>query len=217
MAGRNVLGGLMIAVWACAASTPGSQGLVTPRVQDVDLRKLPPSPVWAPGSPVREVPDLKRTDIPGQPVVTLGAHTLRVVDRSVVVLATDGRRIAGPLAFGSLWPPAAEPCGVDVEWPPTISVDREADRWLIWRSFQPVAGGAVPFCIAVSRTSDPVAGGWWLYDFSLPPNKYDAQQLDISKEAYRLAGKAAERAVQIAFDRQAMLSGKPSSFSVATR
>jgi hypothetical protein len=40
------------------------------RVLDTDLRKLPPSPVWTPGSPVREVPDLKRTDVPdpgGQP------------------------------------------------------------------------------------------------------------------------------------------------------
>ena len=205
---------LMLVVWGCAAS---AQVLVTPRVQDIDLRKLPPSPIWSPDTPVREVPDLKRTDIDGQPAVTFGVYTMRLVGRNLVVLGSNGGRIAGPLSFGALWPAAAEPCGVDVEWAPAIQVDRQAARWLISQRFQPMPDGTVPFCIAVSKTADPLAGGWWLYDFSLPANQYESHQLEISNDTYRLTGKADGRAVQIAFDRAAMLSGKPSGFTVSAR
>jgi hypothetical protein len=203
-----------LAVWACAAS---AQVLVTPHVQDVDLRKLPSSPVWVADSPVREVPDLKRTNVAGQPAVTLGPYTMRLVERSVLVLGADGGRLAGPLPFGSFWPPATEPCGVDVEWPPAINVDRQAARWLISRRFQPMPDGTVPFCVAVSRTDDPLAGGWWLFAFSLPASQYEAHQFEISTDTYRLTGKPGERTVQITFDRAAMLAGKPAGFTVSTR
>ena len=201
-------------VGGCVAS---AQVLVTPRVQDVDLRKLPASPVWVPGSPVREVPDLKRTDTTGAAPVTLGKFTMRLVERSVVILGADGARVAGPLPFGSLWPPAAEPCGVDVEWPPAVHVDRQAARWVISRRFQPMPDRTVPFCVAVSRQDDPVAGGWWLFAFSLPDGQYEEHPLEISGDAYRLAGKSGGRAVQITFDRTAMLAGKPAGFAVSAR
>ena len=207
------LTGLLVGLLACAST---GQRLVTPRVQEIDLRKLPTSPVWTPGSPVREVPDLKRSEGARGPAVTLGGHTIQVVDRSLVVLA-GGRQAAGPFAFGSLWPAGADPCGVDVEWPPVVTPDREAGRWLIWRRFQGMPDGSVPFCIAVSRTADPIAGGWWLYDFSLPPHRYEGHDIDVSTDAYRLAGKPGEGGVQIAFDRSSMLAGRPASFAVATR
>jgi hypothetical protein len=212
---RFLFPALTVAV-ACAC-VANAQVLVTPRVQDVDLRKLPASPVWTPGSPVREVPDLKRTDTARAAPATLGAFTMRLVERSVVVLGADGGRLAGPLPFGSLWPPAAEPCGVDVEWPPTVHVDRQAARWVIARRFQPMPDRTVPYCVAVSRQDDPVAGGWWLFSFALPDGQYEEQPLEISGNAYRLAGKSGGRAVQITFDRAAMLAGKPAGFTVSAR
>ena len=204
---------VILAGWACVGAM---QGLVTPRVQDADLRKLPPSAVWSPGDPVREVPDLKRTDAAASSV-TFRSHILRVVDRNLVVLAADGSRIAGPLAFGSLWGAAAEPCGVDVESPPRVSVDHDAGRWLIWRVFQPLASGEVPFCLAVSKTADPVTGGWWLYNFSLPAGNYDAHQLLVSTKTYRFAPPSGLTGAEISFDRTALLSGKPAAFSRLAR
>lgn len=204
---------VFLALWGCTAR---AQVVVTPRVLETDLRKLPPSPVWTPGSPVREVPDLKRTDAPDPAAVTLDRHTLRLADRSIVVYSVDGARLAGPLAFGSLWPPSAEPCGVDVEWAPAIQVDRAAGRWLISRWFQPMQDGKVPLCMAISRTSDPVAGGWWLYDFALAINRNEAP-LEVSKDAYRLSGDSDGKRVQIVFDRTAMLAGKPSGFTASAR
>ena len=73
---------------------PTVQPPVTPKETGKDLRKLPPSEPPKPGEPVREVPDLKRTEIPSKrgPAVP-------------EVLAGDLRRL-----------PALEP------WPPGKSV-----------------------------------------------------------------------------------------------
>lgn len=204
--------GASLLLWACAA---GAQ-VVTPHVLDADLRKLPPSPVWTPGSPVREVPDLKRSDVPDPGAITYGRHILRLSDRSIVIYSLEGVRLAGPLPFGSLWSAAPEPCGVDVESAPLIQVDRTAGRWVISRSFQPTADGRVPFCIAVSRTADPVTGGWQLYDFALPISRSDGR-LDVSNERYRLSGESGAKRIHVTFDRNAMLAGKASGFTVSAQ
>lgn len=197
-------------LWSCAAAAQ----VVTPRVLEADLRKLPASPVWTPGSPVREVPDLKRSDVNDLGAVTFGRHILRLSDRSITIYSQDGAPVAGPLTFGSLWPAGSEPCGVDVESAPTIQLDRPAGRWLISRVFQPTADGKLPVCIALSRTADPVTGGWLLYDFALPISRSDGR-LDLLNETYRLSGESGANRVHVALDRNAMLAGKPSGFTVS--
>jgi hypothetical protein len=207
----NCIGAGVVLAISAAAATPQ---VVTPRVRDVDLRTLPASPVWTPGSPVREVPDLKRTDAADAAMQTLGDHTVRVVDRSLL-FARAGARVAGPLTFASLWPDGAEPCVVDVERPPVVQVDRAGGRWVISRWFQPSADRRLPLCVAVSKTADPVTGGWWLYDFALPIAR--EAPLEISSDGYRIASEAGAARVLISLDRAAMLAGKPTGFSVSTR
>lgn len=49
---------------------------------------------------------------------------------------------------------------------PVVLYDSIADRWILsdfaWASF---ANGPFYECLAVSKTSDPVSGGWWFYAF----------------------------------------------------
>ena len=146
----------------------------------------------------------------------MGRFTLSLIGHGIVVSSSDGTRVAGPFAFGSLWPPPAEPCGVDVEWPPAIHADKTAQRWVISRWFQSMPDKTIPFCIAVSRSADPVSGGWSLYDFSLPIGSPDAS-LEVSSEGYRLPARSGAQQVYVTFDRAAMLAGKPAGFTVDPR
>ena len=52
-----------------------------------------------------------------------------------------------------------------------VFYDHMADRWVVSDFAFGAFPGAGPFmqCIGVSRTSDPVAGGWWLYALQVDP------------------------------------------------
>jgi hypothetical protein len=78
-------------------------------------------------------------------------------------------KFGGPLvAFteNALWlgGGGASPCNGNSRGDPVVLYDALADRWILTHfAFAPA--GVSPFyeCIAVSRTGDPITGGWWLY------------------------------------------------------
>lgn len=78
----------------------------------------------------------------------------------------------------------------------------------------PTPDGKVPYCVAISRTSDPVTGGWWRYEFTLPIAQIDAP-LELSNGVYRISGDSVGRTMHIAFDREAMLAGKPAGYALS--
>ncbi len=47
---------------------------------------------------------------------------------------------------------------------PIVLYDRQADRWLI----SEFAASDNVFCVCISRTGDPVSGGWYAYGFKVP-------------------------------------------------
>jgi hypothetical protein len=65
------------------------------------------------------------------------------------------------------------PCNGDSQGDPIVVYDSLADRWILshfafgFKGRNPTS----PFyqCIAVSKTSDPVSGGWWLYPIRMDP------------------------------------------------
>jgi hypothetical protein len=80
-----------------------------------------------------------------------------------------GTRTAG-FTENQLWAAAASgtPCDSDNFGDPVAIHDGLADRWVLTNfAFATDSGGnpVAPFyqCIAVSKTSDPIAGGWFLY------------------------------------------------------
>ena len=167
-------------------------------------------PVRDPGRQGREAGDLLTIEIPSMTFM-LAAYAIRQRGNDVTFYSASGARIAGPFDSSMFWPEPSHPCRGGVHSSSAVLVDRDAGRWLISRSAP--AGRAARaqttvHCIAVSRTADPVAGGWWRYDLALPVGTTDAS-LVISNGIYRLSGERGAAAVEIALDRGAMLAGRP--------
>ncbi len=74
---------------------------------------------------------------------------------------TDGDLVAGPSALSGLWQGAGA-CAEGWGHPGVVH-DALADRWVLSE-----LGAGDHLCVYVSKTSNPVSGGWFAYDFELP-------------------------------------------------
>jgi hypothetical protein len=141
---------------------------------------------------------------PGDPVVEVGTnhviYAVNGVTTTFKIYNKTGTLLAGPTSFGSL-APAGNACASD-RGDPLVYFDRQASRWFMLT----MDDGGV--CTFVSKTSNPVTGGWWFYRYatlSFP----DYPHCGIWNNAYVCAtneGGIAGADVY-AFDRANMLTG----------
>ncbi|MEP7042034.1 MAG: hypothetical protein ABI843_03165 [Dokdonella sp.] len=95
-------------------------------------------------------------------------HYIEAVNDAWAIYSKTGTQIAA-FTENSLWSGAATgtPCDSNNQGDPVVLHDAVADRWILTDFAFAVSGGnpVAPFyqCIAVSKTSDPVAGGWYRY------------------------------------------------------
>ncbi len=146
-------------------------------------------------------------------------HYIQTVNTSIGIFDKTGTRLAA-FSFNSFFTGAASPCNTSNMGDPVVVYDAMADRWLIsdfaWSNF---VHGPYYECFAVSKTSDPVSGGWWLYTFQTDNNWLsDYPKLGVWNNAYYMSanmfdilnslGFANYEGVRVwAFDRTAMFSG----------
>ncbi len=99
---------------------------------------------------------------PGDPVVEVGSnhiiYAVNGVTTTFKIYNKAGTLLAGPTNFGSL-APAGNACTSD-RGDPLVYFDRQASRWFMLT----MDDGGV--CTFVSKTSDPVTGGWWFYRYA---------------------------------------------------
>ncbi len=213
----------------------------TPKVLAGDLRRLPTAKAWKPGDPVRvirqgerepEQEESKSREEGGEvatPVVsfdgipatgslppdTVGdvgpGHYIQMVNTAFAIYDKQGNLLVGPSPINSLWSGFGGPCETQNNGDPIVQYDQLADRWLL--SQFAVPGGAAGFheCIAISRTSDPVAGGWFLYDFPTPVFP-DYPKIGVWPDAYYMSTYEGANLGVFAFDRARMLNGNPATF-----
>ncbi|MGN6517867.1 MAG: pre-peptidase C-terminal domain-containing protein [Dokdonella sp.] len=145
---------------------------------------------------------------PGDPVVDVSANYIVYgvngsTGTTFTVYDKTGTRLAGPTKFSSL-APAGDGCRTSVS-DPIVLFDRLANRWFLLEM-----GGtssAPKMCIYVSKTENPVSGGWWFYGFSTPTqNEY--RHCGVWPNAYVCTDNEGQANVTAyAYDRANMLNG----------
>ena len=99
-----------------------------------------------------------------------------------------------------------QPCdGSTVD--PDVQYDHAADRWLM----STFSTDENVLCVAISRGSDPVTSGWFVYDFAAP-NFPDYPQYGVWNDAYYVSTMEIPSLGIYAFDRAKMLAGQPATF-----
>lgn len=148
-------------------------------------------------------------------------HFIQAVNISFAVYAKTGSLMAGPTTFDSLWSSAASgtPCDNQNRGDPVVLYDDQSHRWLLTDFAFPLdTSGNIqkPFyeCIAVSKTNDPVSGGWYLYAFLADANLLNdypklgawSDGIYMTANMYDLTTNAVNVRVW-ALDRNALVSG----------
>jgi subtilisin-like proprotein convertase family protein len=143
-------------------------------------------------------------------------HYVQMVNDVHRVYFKDGTPASPFFQIGWLWPDG-DPCSMWDDGDPIVVHDPIADRWLLTEFHIQNREAGHPFfeCVAVSKTSDPVDGGWWLYTVMTHPTDFwDYPKISVWPDAYYLTGNlflgdppAYARAM--ALDRTAMLAGRP--------
>jgi len=154
---------------------------------------------------------------PADPVGAVGPnHFIQMVNISFQVFDKQGNSLAGPFNINSLWNNFGGPCQTRNDGDPYVLYDHLADRWVLSQFAIPNGFATPPThqCIAVSRTADPVVGGWYLYDFTFNFG-HDYPKLGLWPDGYYLSsqrGFPGGSLNAIVLDRANMLNGNPATF-----
>src|SRR6185312_6240048 len=95
-------------------------------------------------------------------------HYIEAVNDAYAIYSKTGTRLAS-FTENALFSagPSGTLCDTDSFGDPVVVYDQFADRWILTHfAFVLVGSNQVPptfQCFAVSKTSNPVSGGWWLY------------------------------------------------------
>uniref|UniRef100_UPI001FAF9D36 PKD domain-containing protein n=1 Tax=Cognatiluteimonas telluris TaxID=1104775 RepID=UPI001FAF9D36 len=145
---------------------------------------------------------------PGDPVIDVSPNYLvyginSSSGTSFTVYDKAGTKLSGPTAFSSL-APSGDGCRTSVS-DPIVLFDRLAGRWFLLEM-----GGtssAPKMCVYVSKSENPVSGGWWFYGFATPTQN-DYPHCGVWSDAYVCTdNEGGSNVTAYAYDRANMLLG----------
>lgn len=141
-------------------------------------------------------------------------HYIQAVNTVFSIFDRQGNLLAGPSDINSLWSGFGGPCETENHGDPIVQYDHLADRWIITQFAVPGGTAGLHQCFAVSRTPDPIAGGWNLYDFTTPAFP-DYPKITVWPDGYYMSSQRGFPGSGLdvyAFDRASMLAGAPAGF-----
>jgi hypothetical protein len=90
-------------------------------------------------------------------------HYIQTVNTSIGIYdKASGSRLAA-FTFDTLFQGTGTPCDTTNQGDPVVLYDYVSGRWIITDFSWSSTRGPFYECIAVSKTADPVNGGWWFY------------------------------------------------------
>ena len=161
--------------------------------------------------------------VPPDPVGDVGTnHYIEMVNSRFQIFDKQGTSLAGPFNINSLWVNAGvgNLCRNNNNGDPYVVYDHLADRWLMSQFAVPNGFATPPTaeCIAISQTSDPVNGGWYLYEFVFNFG-HDYPKIGLWPDGYYMSsqqGYSGGSLNAVVFDRANMLNGNPATFQAFT-
>ncbi|HEY0430758.1 MAG TPA: hypothetical protein VGC61_03035, partial [Pyrinomonadaceae bacterium] len=100
-------------------------------------------------------------------------HYIQAVNSRFKIINKTGTELVAPTTFNTFFSAlgATTPCGNNQNrGDAVVFYDHMADRWVISDfAFAAFPGTSFYQCFGVSKNSDPVAGGWWLYALQVDP------------------------------------------------
>jgi adhesin HecA-like repeat protein len=153
-------------------------------------------------------------------------HYIQSVNSSIRIFDKAGTALAPATTYNSFFSglaATATPCGLNQnDGDGVVFYDHVADRWVVSDFAFPAFPGASFYqCIGVSKTADPVAGGWWLYAVQVDPANPtflgDYPKFGMWPDAYYMSvnmfsNNTTFNGVRVyAFNRAAMISGGAAS------
>lgn len=100
-------------------------------------------------------------------------HYIESVNSSIQIYNKSGATLVSATTYNSFFSAlgASTPCGNNQnDGDGVVFYDHIADRWVVTDfAFPAFPGTSFYECLGVSKTADPVAGGWWLYAVQVDP------------------------------------------------
>ncbi len=148
-------------------------------------------------------------------------HYIQSVNSSIRIHNKTGTVLSGPTTYNSFFSAlgASTPCGNNNnQGDGVVFYDHIADRWVVSDfAFAAFPGTSFCQCVGVSKTNDPVSGGWWLYSVQIDPSNPsylgDYPKFGLWPDAYYFSlnlfsNNTTFNGVRvIALDRNSMISG----------
>jgi len=208
---------------------PGKKTTVPLQKEPLDMLLEYVSPIPLIQSPFNDFPGIPGGNPPDTNGVVGPNHYIQTINVSYQIWDKNGTSLAGPTAFTTLFnsgTPTGTPCDNGFTSDPIVLYDSQADRFILtilaFAGFQPPPAPPrtpiPPFyeCIAVSKTSDPVNGGWHKYVLEAHPTDLnDFPKLGVWPDAYYMSanmfppsGSGNPKYVRVwALDKSTLLSG----------
>lgn len=120
----------------------------------------------------------------------------------VIYNKSNGTVAAGPITLDSL---GSGNCAVGLG-DPIVLYDQLVDRWMI----SEFSGFANALCVYISKTADPIAGGWYNYEF-VTPDFPDYPKYSVWTDAYYVTTNEGGGSPIYALERSQMLAGSPAT------